>query len=272
MSTETKKENFKNFLRTIKLEYDPFGYADSSILFAQGKTKVLVSVTLQDGVPQFLRGQKVGWLTAEYNMLPCATHKRTKRDSSQAQKNSRSVEISRLIGRSIRSVIDLSTIGEKTIIIDCDVLQADGGTRVACITAASLALKVAINRWISSEIIKENILKEEIAAISVGMVNGEFVADLSYIQDSNADADFNFILTRSEKLIEVQGTAEKSPILWENFEKLKNLAISETKKIFKVCDKYSTEELPHKQINSQNKTKKVPFFSLANRLEKKTCD
>jgi len=279
MSTKTKNENYKNFLRTIKIEYDPFGYADSSILFEQGKTKVLVSVTLQDGVPPFLRGRKTGWLTAEYNMLPCATHKRTKRESSQIHKNSRSVEISRLIGRSLRSIVNLSQIGEKTIIIDCDVLQADGSTRVASITAASLALKLAVKRWINSEIIEENILNEEIAAISVGIVNGEFIVDLSYIQDSNADADFNFILTKSEQLIEVQGTAEKSPILWENFEKLKNLAISETKKLFQICDKLSINSKLNlksiKNINVQNKNtkkNKPPFFSLANRLEKKACN
>ncbi len=262
-----KKENYKNFLRTIKIQYDPFGYASASILFEQGKTKVLASISIQDGVPPFLRGKKTGWLTAEYSMLPCATHRRTRRESSQAYKNSRSVEISRLIGRCFRSVVDLSLIGEKTIIIDCDILQADGSTRVASITAANLALKVAINRWIDSGVIQTNILKEEIAAISVGIVNNEIIADLSYSQDSIADADFNFVLTKSEQLIEVQGTAEKSPILWKNFDALKSVAISEIKKLFNACNKYSTN--PNSNKIRQNKS---GFFSLANRLEKKECN
>jgi ribonuclease PH len=250
-----------NEVRPVFLQFDAFGYATSSVLFSIGKTKVLASVSMQDGVPRFLRGQKKGWLTAEYAMLPCATKKRTMRESSQVYKNSRSVEISRLIGRSFRSVVDLVQIGEKTIMIDCDVLQADGGTRVACITAANVALKIAQNRWLKDEIIKVPILKEDIAAISAGFINNQAHLDLDYYLDSNADADFNFVLTRSGKLIEVQGTSEKEPLSFEQFEEIKNLAISGIKQVFNVVDK-SFNFKPDQKFNSN----KTPIFTLGSRL------
>lgn len=266
-----------NQLRSISIQYDTLGYADACVLLEVGNTKVLASVTLQDGVPRFLRGQKVGWLTAEYAMLPCATQKRTNRESSQHYKNSRSVEISRLIGRCLRSVVDLSLLPEKTIIIDCDVLQADGGTRVASITAAGLALDMAIKRWLNAQIIEENILKEQINAVSVGVVNGELLLDLSYIEDSLAEADFNFVITKSGKLIEVQGTAEKQPLSFSDFESLKNLSIEGSSQIFKISSAFSKnlDLIPVKKQQSNfdselMKNKKKPFFSLGNRLDKTT--
>jgi ribonuclease PH len=272
------REDGRSFtqLRPIKLKYDSLGYADASVLIETGQTKVLVSITLQDGVPPFLKGQKTGWLTAEYAMLPCATQKRTKRDSSQQQRNSRSIEISRLIGRTLRSVIDLSKLGERTIMIDCDVLQADGGTRVASITATSFALNLAINRWIEAKILNENILKELVAGISVGKVEGNLVLDLSYIEDSNAEVDFNFIITESGRLIEIQGTAEKSPISWQEFESLKNLATDGIKQLFSICNKIPQNITTQKNINlaksasnqKEHAQAKAPFFSLGNRLEK----
>lgn len=267
-----------NELRPIKLQYDVFGYADASVLLETGNTKVLVAISLQEGVPPFLKGQKTGWLTAEYAMLPCATQKRTRREATQQQRNSRSVEISRLIGRSIRPVIDLGPLGEKTIMIDCDVLQADGGTRVACITAASLALDLAVKRWVNAKILHENILKELIAGVSVGVVDGDLILDLSYGEDSKADADFNFILTQSGNLIEVQGTAEKSPISWQNFEELKNIAAQGIKQIFKTCNKFSQNlDIQKTLISASNsggakldKAHKAPFFSIGNRIEKQS--
>lgn len=274
------REDGRSFaeLRPIKLEYDTLGYADASILFQTGQTKILVSVTIQAGVPPFLKGQKTGWLTTEYAMLPCATQKRTKRESTQLQRNSRSIEISRLIGRSLRAVTNLSQIGERTIIVDCDVLQADGGTRVASITASSLALSLAINRWIEAKILNENILKEHIAGVSVGKVGENILLDLSYKEDSQADADFNFILTESGKLIEVQGTAEKSPISWQEFENFKTLATQGIKEIFQICNNFSeyldiqknlVQNFEHPVLNQKNnKPNKLPFFSLGNRLEK----
>ncbi len=252
-------------IRFINVTHNSFGYADASVLFEQGKTKILVSVTLQDSVPRFLRGQKKGWLTAEYAMLPCATQKRTNRESSQSNKNARSVEISRLIGRCLRSVTDLSLIRERSILIDCDVLQADGGTRVASITAASIALDIAIKKWIQSGKIVQNILKEKIAAISVGIVNNNALLDLSFIEDSHAQTDFNFIITESQKIIEIQGTAEKQPLPWEEFEKLKNLAIQGAQKVFEQSIKTSPS---NNSNNSKNFEYKKPFFSLGNRLEK----
>lgn len=255
-----------NQVRPINLKYDVYGYAPANILFEQGDTKILLSVTLQDGVPQFLRGQKIGWLTAEYSMLPCATEKRTIRDSNQFTKNSRSVEISRLIGRALRSVVDISSIGERTIIIDCDVLQADGSTRVACITAASLALKLACSRWLESGLITKNIFKEFIAGISVGLVEDNYLVDLSYQEDSQANADFNFIISQSGKLIEIQGTAEKSPLFFKDFDIIKNLAIESVNNIFSSCAEKSENIF---KTNNINNNKKAPFFSIANRLDKK---
>lgn len=225
-----------NEVRPIYLQYDVFGNSDASVLFIQGGTKVLVSVTLQDGVPAFLKGQKQGWLAAEYAMLPCAPNKRIVRESSQQNKNSRSVEISRLIGRSLRSVVDTFAIPEKTVWIDCDVLSADGGTRVASITAASIALKIAQDRWLNNGKISRNILKEEIAAISVGVVNNQIYLDLDFALDSKASTDFNFVVTRSNKLIEIQGTAEKEPLSLEAFEELKRIALVGIAQVFNAID------------------------------------
>jgi ribonuclease PH len=241
------------------MRYDMFGYADASVVFEMGRTKILVGISLQDGVPKFLKGQKTGWLTAEYAMLPCSTHRRSNRESSQSHRNFRNVEISRLIGRVLRTVVDLEKIPEKTIVVDCDVLQADGGTRVASISAVGIALQVAVNRWLEKEVIKENIMEDQIAAISAGIVQNELFLDLSYREDSIADADFNFVFTKSGKLIEVQGTAEKKPVSWDQFEQLKVLAQDGIAQLF------ASFEYIHKQHETR-KNKKPPLFSLANRL------
>jgi ribonuclease PH len=281
-------------VRPITIQYDTLGYADASVLFELGKTKILVSVTLQQGVPPFLKGQRVGWLNAEYAMLPCATHQRTNRESTQAQRNARSVEISRLIGRSLRSIIDLNNLGERTIIVDCDVLQADGGTRVACITAASLALQCAAQRWHTWGDTKQNLFKEPILALSAGIVAGVPLVDLSYEEDSQADADFNFVMTQTGKLIELQGTSEKTPIDWQAFDQLKNLALQGIAATFTQCGQFAAPTTTAENIpalenqkfdstknSSQNKSfeknahaprdleknTKPPLFSLGNRLK-----
>lgn len=253
-----------NMIRPINLKYDVFGNAIASVLFELGNTKVLACVTMQDGVPQFLKGQKQGWLSAEYAMLPCATSKRVMRESSSNHKNGRSVEISRLIGRVLRSVIDFSVFPDKTINIDCDVLTADGGTRVACISAASVALKLAQSRWLELGIISRELFKEEIAAISVGKMGETFSLDLDFSQDSGAGADFNFVLTRSGKLIEIQGTAEKEPLSMQDFEELKKLAVLGIKQVFEYTDKFNINTQEFK--NNNLKEQKVPLFSLASRL------
>ncbi len=271
-----------NQVRPINFKYDALGYADASILFEIGNTKVLVSVTLQNKVPFFLRGSGTGWLTAEYAMLPSATQKRTVRDSNQNQKNARGVEISRLIGRCLRTVVDLSNFGERTIIIDCDVLQADGGTRVACVTAASMALKLAEARWLDAGILRNNIIRDSLVAISVGRVDGQLYLDLSFDEDSRADADFNFILTESGKIIEIQGTSEKEPLDWSEFEGLKKLAINGVDFIFnflksasntlsKIIDEKSIKIEKESYRSGQNKKQnhKTPFFSIGSRLPEK---
>jgi len=267
-------------VRPLNFQYDSLGYADASILFEMGNTKVLVSVSLQNSVPLFLKGRGVGWLTAEYSMLPCATHKRTNRESTQNHRNYRSVEISRLIGRCLRTTVDLTRLGERSLIVDCDVLQADGSTRVACITAASLVLELAVRRWMEAGILFENILKENLAAVSVGIVEGQPLLDLSFSEDNNASVDFNFVLTRGGKIIELQGTSEKEALSWKDFEKLKNLAICGVDSIFEFIDTKKSDlskivlqkkvaatlkkDSNNKSLKS--KAKKPAFFSLENRL------
>jgi ribonuclease PH len=285
-----------NQVREIDFFVDALGYASASILFSQGNTKVLASVTLQQGLPHFLKGQTVGWLSAEYAMLPCATHQRNNREATQAQRNARSVEISRLIGRCLRTCVNLSALREKTITIDCDVLQADGGTRVACITAASLALEIATKRWFDEKITDTNIFTQRIAGISIGVVNGNVVSDLDFLEDSNADADFNFIITRNNQLVEVQGTSEKTPLSWDQFDAAKVIAQESAAHIFEVTtQKLATIDLsshasnenitallnagqdrssrnprqtsPQKSGNNDREQKPGPF-SLGNRISK----
>lgn len=215
-----------NELRPLKVVYDIYLNAAGSTLFEIGNTKVLCSVILQNGVPHFLRGKGNGWLTAEYSMLPASTPIRTIRESTANKRSGRTIEISRLIGRSLRSIINLQGLGEQTIFIDCDVLQADGSTRTACVTGAYLALKAAESRWLASGAIRAPILTEELAAVSVGVSQqGDVLLDIDYAEDSNINADFNFVLTRSGKIIEMQGTAEAAPLTWESYEKLRMLAL-----------------------------------------------
>lgn len=270
-----------NQVRPLLIQYDVYGHADASVIFEQGGTKVLVSVSLQPGVPHFLKGKRTGWLSAEYAMLPHATHQRTTRESTQAQRNARSVEISRLIGRCLRSTIDLSSLGERSIFIDCDVLQADGGTRVACLTAASLALKLACARWIEFGIVEKNIFKVQLAALSVGIVNNNAYADLSYHEDSQADADFNFVLTEHDELVEIQGTSEKAPMAWQFFDQLRTLSVNGVREVFKQMTNFPLP-LPQTNTSTQQKSstnvypstvqinqeQKKAFFSLGQRLHK----
>ena len=278
MSKRSDERNFDQ-IRPIRLQYDAFGYSDASLLFEQGQTKVLVAVSLQQSVPLFLKGQKVGWLSAEYSMIPCATQQRTVRESSSVQRNSRSVEISRLIGRCLRSCVNLDKLGERSILIDCDVLQADGGTRVASITAASLALNLAVQRWLQAGLIEENVVKELIGAISVGIVNNELITDLNYLEDKDAEADFNFVISQSGNLIEIQGTSEKNPISWAQFDQLKELALKSVKEIFDICSQVvppcKTLTAQPKSFNGNNNGRyqgksysKPGMFSLESRISK----
>lgn len=254
-----------NQLRNVKISYNVFGYAPGSVLLELGNTKVLCSVTMSPGVPSFLKGTKTGWLTAEYAMLPNSGHTRSVRESSQAKRNDRAIEISRLIGRSLRAVVDLSAIGERTIFVDCDVLQADGSTRTASITGAYLALKVAIKYWLQNGELVRDILTDAVAGISVGIIQNQPLLDLDYAEDSSIDADYNFILTQSGSIIEIQGSAEKGTISWDQFEQLKNLAIHGNAILFDCIDQSFKKQYSQDKKES-SKQIDGPIFSLKNRL------
>ena len=182
-----------------------------SILIQMGNTKVICSATIEEKVPGFLRGKESGWVTAEYSMLPASTNQRTQREASRGKLSGRTQEIQRLIGRSLRSVIDLNKLGERTIWLDCDVIQADGGTRCASITGAFMAAALAIKKLKKDKIIEELPILDYVAAISVGIVKGKKLLDLEYSEDSNADVDLNVVKTGSGGYVEIQGTAEKMP-------------------------------------------------------------
>ncbi|MBN2640472.1 MAG: ribonuclease PH [Victivallales bacterium] len=223
-----RKVNFtKNFL----------SHPASSVLIEFGGTKVICSVTVQPGVPGWMRAQNVpgGWVTSEYGMLPASTHERMQREASKGKQSGRTMEIQRLIGRSFRSVIDLEALGANTVYIDCDVIDADGGTRCASITGASVALQLAFKKaWLAKKFGGKNPMKENVAAISVGIVNGEPVLDLCYAEDSKAEVDMNVVMTESGKFIEVQGTAEEQPFTPEQLNQMLDLAKNGLNKIFEL--------------------------------------
>ena len=198
-------------LRAISLERGVVKYAEGSCFVKFGDTHVLVTATLEDRLPPWLKGQARGWITAEYGMLPRATLERTRREASAGKQGGRTVEIQRLIGRSLRAVVDLEALGERQITIDCDVIQADGGTRTASITGAWVALHDCITWMKSRDMLRTEPLREHVAAISCGICAGTAVLDLDYAEDSEADTDANFVLTSSGGIVEIQGTAEKTP-------------------------------------------------------------
>lgn len=199
-------------------------YAEGSVLVEFGDTKVICNASINEGVPRFLRGQDSGWVTAEYGMLPRSTHSRMEREASRGKQSGRTVEIQRLIGRSLRAAINLKKLGQHTITVDCDVIQADGGTRTAAITGASIALVDACNSLLTAGILTENPITNMIAAVSVGVYKGIPVIDLDYVEDSSADTDMNVVMTDNGGIIEVQGTAEKQPFSEEEFFSMINLA------------------------------------------------
>ena len=198
-------------LRAVSLERGVVKYAEGSCFVKFGDTHVLVTATLEDRLPPWLKGQARGWVTAEYGMLPRATHQRTRREASAGKQSGRTVEIQRLIGRSLRSIVDLPALGERQISIDCDVIQADGGTRTAAITGAWVALNDCVAWMRQRDMIKDNPLRDHVAAISCGVFNNTAVLDLDYAEDSEAETDANFIMTGNGNIVEVQATAEKTP-------------------------------------------------------------
>jgi ribonuclease PH len=200
-----------NQLRPVKITRNYTKHAEGSVLVEFGDTKVICTASAETGVPGFLRGKGEGWVTAEYGMLPRSTGSRMGREAARGKQGGRTVEIQRLIGRSLRAAVDMKKLGENTIVIDCDVIQADGGTRTASITGACVALVDAINALRRKGAIKEDPLKHLIAAVSVGIYKGEPVLDLDYAEDSNAETDLNVIMTAQGGFVEVQGTAEQEP-------------------------------------------------------------
>ena len=208
----------------MSLERAVSRHAEGSCLVRFGETHVLCTASAAENVPPWLKGSGRGWVTAEYGMLPRSTNERTRREAAAGKQSGRTQEIQRLIGRSLRAVTDLKVLGEKQIIIDCDVLQADGGTRTASITGAWIALHDALAWMEARSMIKSNVLRDHVAAVSCGLYGGEAVLDLDYAEDSEADADANFVITGRGGIVEVQGTAETDPFSQEQFDQLMLLA------------------------------------------------
>ncbi len=227
MSTVSRpSKRAHNALRPISIETGFMKHADGSCLIKMGGTHVICTATIEDTAPSFLRNTGKGWVTAEYGMLPCSTHDRVNREAARGKQTGRTQEIQRLIGRSLRAVTDLEAFGERQIKIDCDVLQADGGTRTASITGAYVALYLAFHKLLERGIVHDIPLIDHVAAVSCGIYKGQPVLDLDYAEDSNAAADTNFVLTASGKIVEIQGTAEETPFDESHFHEMFALAKS----------------------------------------------
>jgi len=217
-------------LRPITFEPGYVSYPEGSVMVNWGNTRVLCNLSIQEGVPVWLAGRGTGWITAEYALLPRSTHTRTPRETQGLK--GRTQEIRRLIGRALRMSIDLDKIGERTLLLDCDVIQADGGTRVVSITGGFLALKLALQPLIQKGVLSPDAIKIPVAAVSVGMLNGQAILDLNYDEDSQAEVDFNVVMTSDGRFIEVQGTAENEPFTQKSLDQMLNLAKIGIKDIF----------------------------------------
>ncbi|MBM3775872.1 MAG: ribonuclease PH [Acidobacteria bacterium] len=225
MSNRVRAGNRKaGELRAVEITPGFLQTAEGSVLLRVGNTRVVCAASVEDGVPQFLRGSGKGWVTAEYSMLPRATVQRTPREVSRGRPSGRTHEIQRLIGRSLRAVVDLKALGERSILVDCDVLQADGGTRTASITGAFVALALAMQALQQSRVIRRMPLRDYVAATSAGIVDGEALLDLDYEEDSRAGVDMNVVMTGRGELVEVQATAEQEPFSREQMSDLLGLA------------------------------------------------
>jgi len=222
-----------NDLRYTTIETNTIEFSDGSAIISTGATKVLCTASVEEKVPSFLSGQNTGWITAEYSMLPGSTNPRSPRGN---QRKGRSQEIQRLIGRSLRAGIDLSLLGERTITVDCDVLQADGGTRTAAITGGYVALKIAINSLINQGLISNDLLATNIAATSVGIMNGSILMDLCYEEDSKADADFNIVMGKDNLFVEIQGSAEGRRFSRNSVETILDISAQGITDLFNIQD------------------------------------
>ncbi|RMG10899.1 MAG: ribonuclease PH [Deltaproteobacteria bacterium] len=221
-----RRDRAADALRPVELIPDYTLHAEGSCLVAFGHTRVLCTASFEERVPPFLVGSGTGWVTAEYGMLPRATHTRMQREAAKGKQKGRTVEIQRLIGRSLRQAVDLAALGERSLTIDCDVLQADGGTRTAAITGGYVALALALRRLAADGTLPKNPLRRPVAAVSVGIVGGELRLDLDYAEDAHADVDMNVIATADRDLIEVQGTAEKAVFARHQLDAMLDLALA----------------------------------------------
>lgn len=224
-------------LRQVKIYPYYLDHPHGSALIEMGKTKVICTAMIEESVPKFLRGKGCGWLTAEYGMLPAATQERNVRDIARIKPDGRALEIQRLIGRTLRTVVDLEALGERTIWVDCDVLQADGGTRTAAITAGFVAIMLAMKQLQRKGYIREIPMKEYLAAVSIGIIEGNIMVDLCYDEDSRADVDMNVVMTESGKFVEIQGSAEKKPFKMMELNKMLSLAEDAIKKLIQMQKK-----------------------------------
>ena len=221
-------------LRQIAITRNFTKHAEGSVLVEFGDTKVICTASVEESVPPFLRGRGTGWVTAEYSMLPRATHTRSPREAAKGKQGGRTLEIQRLIGRSLRAVTDLAALGERSIYIDCDVIQADGGTRTASITGAYVALVDALATLKVRGLVPQVPLKEAVAAVSVGIVAGKTLLDLDYEEDSSAEVDMNYVMTSSNRFIEVQGTAETEPFTIAQMDDMRTLAMEGISRLFEI--------------------------------------
>lgn len=221
-------------LREISIVRNFTRHAEGSVLVAFGDTKVICTASVEESVPSFMKGKGTGWVTAEYSMLPRATHTRSQREAAKGKQSGRTLEIQRLIGRSLRAVTNLAALGERSIYIDCDVIQADGGTRTASITGAYVALVDALSALQARDALSVIPLKEAVAAVSVGILNGEALLDLDYQEDSSAEVDMNFVITSSGRFVEVQGTAEAEPFTLEQMDAMRAMALQGTRQLFRI--------------------------------------
>lgn len=238
----SKRKN--NELREVTIETNVLKNSEGSCLIKFGNTHVICSATVEESLPPFLRGKNQGWITAEYGMLPRSTNERMKRESSQGKQSGRTQEIQRLIGRSVRAIIDLKKLGERQILIDCDVINADGGTRTASITGAYVALYLAIAQLMNKRLIKENPLTSQVAAISCGIRKDTAILDLDYIEDSDAEVDANFVFGSDGNLIEIQGTAEQKRFSEEQFIEMLRLAKLGATELFAIQNKAILSLIP----------------------------
>jgi ribonuclease PH len=223
-----------NDLRPVKITPDFISSAEGSVLIEAGHTRVIVTATVEDGVPSFLKGTGKGWVTGEYGMLPRSTEERTPREASRGRQSGRTLEIQRMIGRTLRGITDLKALGERTVWVDCDVIQADGGTRTASVTGAFVALALALERMVAAGMLRHVPLIDSLAATSVGIVNDELLLDLAYDEDSRAQVDMNVVMTGSGRFVEVQATAEGRPYTAHELQGLLDLAVSGIRRLIET--------------------------------------